>query len=302
MNFNTFPKSDMKISEISFGCMSLGDNFKENTYLLHAALDGGINFFDTADLYQAGENERCLGKAFVGRRHKLYLSTKVGNALRPDGSGKWDWNPSPDYIIGAVHQSLKRLQTDYLDLCLLHGGTISDPLAETVAAFEQLKKAGDLRHYGISSIRPNTIAAYTQAGNLTGVMMQYSLLDRRPEEYCLDFLRQNKVGVIARGSIAQGLLAGKTPTDYLNYSEKDVEKASQKIADCALSGRTPLQTALKFVLSHQAVTSVALGIRTKAQLEEVLQTSHSPNLDRQTYETLAAALPPNRYEKHRLEC
>jgi aryl-alcohol dehydrogenase-like predicted oxidoreductase len=87
---------------------------------------------------------------------KVIIATKVGNQWRADGSG-WDWNPNKDYIISAVEQSLKRLQTDYIDLYQLHGGTMEDPIDETIEAFEQLQKQGKIRYYGISSIRPTVI-------------------------------------------------------------------------------------------------------------------------------------------------
>src|SRR6202034_3432729 len=98
--------------------------------------------------------------------------------------------------------------TDYIDLYQLHGGTIDDPIDETIEAFELLQQQGKIRYYGISSIRPNVISEYVQRSNIISVMMQYSLLDRRPEESCLQLLQQNNIGVLARGSVAGGLLAG----------------------------------------------------------------------------------------------
>ncbi|GAB3815736.1 hypothetical protein GCM10028895_10220 [Pontibacter rugosus] len=115
MKYNLLGKSDLKLSEVSFGCMSLGADQTANAKLLHSALDEGINFFDTADLYDKGENEVMVGKAFCGMREQVVISTKVGNQWRSDGSG-WDWNPSKSYILSAVDASLKRLRTDYIDL------------------------------------------------------------------------------------------------------------------------------------------------------------------------------------------
>ena len=185
--------------------MSLGSDHRENTILLRAALDEGINYFDTADLYQNGENEVTVGKAFMGNRKEIIIATKVGNQLRPDGSG-WDWNPRKKYILDAVEKSLKRLQTDYIDLYQLHGGTIEDPIDETIEAFELLKEKGVIRHYGISSIRPNVIREWATRSNMVSVMMQYSLLDRRPEETCLKYLGDQEIGVVVRGSISKGAI------------------------------------------------------------------------------------------------
>ncbi len=154
--------------------------------LVQEALEQGINYFDTADLYQHGAVESVLGRAFSGKRKQVILATKVGNQWRPDGSG-WDWNPSKNYILNEVDESLQRLQTDYIDLYQLHGGTLEDPIDEVIETFESLQKAGKIRYYGISSVRPNVIREYAKRSSIISVMMQYSLIDRRPEEEMLSF-------------------------------------------------------------------------------------------------------------------
>ncbi len=181
MNYQELGRSLLKISEIGFGCMSLGNDHAQNARLLHQAVEMGINFFDTADLYQKGFNEETVGKAFAGMRDRVIITTKVGNRWRADGSG-FDWDPRPEYILQSVEGSLRRLQTDYIDLYQLHGGTIDDPIDDIINVFELLKKQGKIRHYGISSIRPNVIREYVKRSHIVSVMMQYSLLDRRPEE------------------------------------------------------------------------------------------------------------------------
>ena len=138
--------SDLEVGVIGFGCMSLGEDHADNARLIHAALDRGLDYFDTADLYQHGENEVTVGRALQGRKDAV-IATKVGNQWRPDGSG-WDWNPGKAYIKEAVVGSLRRLRTDCIDLYQLHGGTIDDPLDETIEAFEELKAAGTIRHTG----------------------------------------------------------------------------------------------------------------------------------------------------------
>ena len=108
MEYRILGKSDLKISRLGFGSMSLQADNPQNERLLHQALERGINYFDTADLYQQGGNESILGRAFKGKRDRIVLATKVGNQWRSDGSG-WDWNPSRKYIMEAVEESLKRL-------------------------------------------------------------------------------------------------------------------------------------------------------------------------------------------------
>lgn len=298
MKYNTLGKSDLQISEIAFGCMSLGDNVLENTFLVHRALEKGINFFDTADLYNHGDNEVQLGLALKGKRDKAVIATKVGNQWRADKSG-WDWNPSKAYILSAVDESLRRLGTDYIDLYQLHGGMMEDPIDETIAAFEQLQQAGKIRYYGISSIRPNVIREYISRSNIVSVMMQYSLLDRRPEESCLELLQSNNIGVLARGGVAKGLLAGKHPEPYLNYDAAAVAKAALAIANISGQERTLAQTALRFVLHQPAIAAAVVGIRTQNQLEEAAGVFTSTALTPEEINALQQSIQPNRYEQHR---
>jgi len=252
--------------------MSLKNDDNENARIIHHAIDNGINFFDTADLYDKGGNETTVGKAIKQKRSHVILATKVGNQWRADGSG-WDWNPRKAYILDAFYKSLERLQTDYIDLYQLHGGTIDDPIDETIEAFEILKQQGKIRQYGISSIRPNVIREYIKRSSITSVMMQYSLLDRRPEESCLDLLKENKIGVLARGSLAQGLLVDKPAKEYLGHPAEAVSKAAAAIHSISTTERTPAQTAIGFVLQHPAVTSAVVGIRTMEQLKAALTVS-----------------------------
>lgn len=291
-------KSALEISEVSFGCMSLGENESENISLLHKALELGINYFDTADLYQHGKNEETLGKAFKGKRDKVIIASKAGNQWRADGSG-WDWNPRKEYILSCAENSLKRLQTDYIDLFQLHGGTIDDNMDDTIDAFEILLRQGKIRYYGISSIRPNVIREYVKRSNIVSVMMQYSLLDRRPEELCLQFLHDHEIGVLARGSLAKGLLAGKPATPFLNYSTDQVHEMEQAVKSISGKARTAAQTAIHYVLANPAVTSAVTGIRTREQLEEVVATPLTQILTEQELQTLSLVIPANLYDSHR---
>jgi aryl-alcohol dehydrogenase-like predicted oxidoreductase len=298
MRYKQLGNSDIKVSEVSFGCMSLGEDHGANATLLHRALDNGITLFDTADLYQKGENEVTVGKAFAGMRDKVVIATKVGNQWRPDGSG-WDWNPTKSYILSAVEESLKRLQTDYIDLYQLHGGTIEDPIDETIEAFEELKKQGKIRQYGISSIRPNVIRKYASRSGIISVMMQYSLLDRRPEETCLELLHKNNIDVLARGSLAQGLLVNKPAKPYLGHTQEEVAEAARFVRGVAGSNRTPAEVATRFVLNHPAVTSAVLGIRTEQQLQDALHIARASPLSEAEVEVLTREISANIYEQHR---
>lgn len=298
MEYALLGPSGLRVSRISFGCMSLGTDEKTAEKLILRAIDAGINLFDTADLYDRGHNERMIGRILKGRRDAVVLATKVGNQWRADGSG-WDWNPRPEYILRAVEDSLQRLDTDYIDLYQLHGGTIQDPIGDCIGVFELLKQQGKIRHYGISSIRPEVIREYVNRSGITSVMMQYSLLDRRPEESCLPLLQEAGIGVLARGALAKGLLAGKPAAEFLNYGPGEVGLAAAAIAACSGPARTAAQTALRFVLGKEGITSAVTGIRTMEQLEEVIGTLHSPELSAPERELLEGALPPNLYTQYR---
>jgi aryl-alcohol dehydrogenase-like predicted oxidoreductase len=298
MKYHQLGKSNLQISTIGFGCMSLGDNQLTNEQVLHRAFDLGINYFDTADLYQKGWNEVSVGKALKAKRNQVIIATKVGNQWRADGSG-WDWNPNAAYILKCVEESLKRLQTDYIDLYQLHGGTIDDPIDDTIAAFEQLQQQGKIRYYGISSIRPNVIREYIKRSNIVSVMMQYSVLDRRPEETCLSLLQQHNIGVLARGPVAQGLLVDKPAKSYLNYTAEQVQQAAAAVHALSNDQRNAAQTAIRFVLQHPAVTAAVPGIRTMQQLEEAVQALDAPVLTADNMLLLQEAIPVNNYEQHR---
>lgn len=298
MEYSKAGKSTLSVSRIGYGCMSLGENDSANSHLLHAAIDKGINFFDTADLYQQGNNEITLGKALKEKRKNLIIATKVGNQLKPGGNG-WVWNPRKEYILEAVNNSLQRLQTDYIDLYQLHGGTIEDNTDETIDAFNILQQQGKIRYYGISSIRPNVIRSYVHRSAISSVMIQYSLLDRRPEESCLDLLADKNIGVLARGSLAGGLLVSKTAKAYLNYSEEMVKKAADAVRDISNDKHSATATALQFVLQQPAVTSAIVGIRTMEQLDEAIKAIESSPLSQEELLLLQQAIPKNYYKEHR---
>ena len=273
MTYRQLGNSTLNVSQVSFGCMSLKPEQINFDKVIGAAIDSGINFFDTADLYDHGLNEVCLGKALKEKRKQVIIATKVGNKWKPDGTG-FSWNPHKKYIIGAVEESLKRLQTDYIDLYQLHGGTIEDDIDDTIDAFETLKQQGKIKYYGISSIRPNVIREYVKRSNIVSVMMQYSLLDRRPEESCLQLLKEQNIGVLARGSIASGLLAGKEAKPYIDYNENEVKNAAKAIEKITLEGSSLAATAIAYVLQNTAISTAVVGIRNIQQLLEIFKVLH----------------------------
>ena len=268
-------KSDLYVSEIGLGCMSLPSDQTVANKIIQVALENDITYFDTADLYDKGENEKIVGNALKNKRQNIILATKVGNRLNKSGDG-WSWDPSKEWITDAVHASLKRLQTDYIDVYQLHGGTMEDNVDEVIDTMESLQKEGLIREYGISSIRPNVIERFLSKSNAVSVMMQYSLLDRRPEEW-FSLLENNSATLFSRGTLAKGLLtkeglsrASKTE-DYLSYSHQELLEALKELNDL----EAPLSSiAQHYVLQKDVTGSMILGASSEKQLLESLQSYH----------------------------
>ncbi|GGG14676.1 aldo/keto reductase [Paenibacillus abyssi] len=302
MNKNRLGLSELYISEMGLGCMSLGTDESKAIPIIQEALEQGINFLDTADLYDAGINEEIVGKAIHNRRADVILATKVGNR-REAGVEGWSWDPSKQYIKTAVKESLRRLQTDYIDLYQLHGGTLDDPIDETIEAFEELKEEGLIRYYGISSIRPNVIREYVKRSNIVSVMSQYSILDRRPEEEILPLLQEHGISVIERGPLANGILTDKgrmkAEKGYLEYSREELLALLDQLHNLTGSTRDIAHFALRYPLYHPAVAAAIPGASSLNQLLHNIASFGSERLTMDEYEKIRQISRPNQYTLHR---
>jgi aryl-alcohol dehydrogenase-like predicted oxidoreductase len=303
MTHRKLARSGIEVSVVGLGCMSLGLDKPRAKGIIGRALDLGVTLFDTADLYDHGVNEEIVGEALHGVRDKVVIATKVGNRWRPDGLG-WDWDPTEKYILQAVHESLRRLKTDYIDLYQLHGGTIDDPVDETVRAFEQLLQQGTIRAWGISSIRPNVVRRYAALADRGGAavsseMVQYNALDRRPEEEILETARRAGIAVLVRGSVASGLLAGKPPAEYLGLAASEVQAAQEALRSIAGSDTDTAQIAIRFALSHPAVTAVLAGASSVAQVEANVAAADAPPLSSADQRAVRQAVRQLLYASHR---
>jgi aryl-alcohol dehydrogenase-like predicted oxidoreductase len=299
---NRLGQSELYVTEIGMGCMSVGTDESTAIPLIHEAMDRGINYFDTSDLYDDGRNEEIVGKALGQRRSEVILATKVGNR-RVAGKEGWIWDPSKNYIKQAVKDSLKRLKTDYIDLYQLHGGTLDDPIDETIEAFEELVQEGVVRYYGISSIRPNVIREYVKRSRMVSVMSQYSILDRRPEEEVLPLLEQNGISLIARGPVAKGVLTDqgrdKAAKGSADYSAEELLELREQLHALVQHSRSLTHTALRYPLAHSAVAAVIPGASSVQQLLDNIQAEAASPLLPAECEAIRKMSKPNRYELHR---
>lgn len=300
MKRNRLGNSELLVGEIGLGCMSLGTEEQAAVAIIHEALELGVNLLDTADLYDNGRNEELVGKAIKGRRDQVVLATKVGNR-RIVGQEGWSWDPSKAYILKAVKESLRRLNTDYIDLYQLHGGTIGDPMEETIEAFEQLKQEGWIRAYGISSIRPNVIREYASRSNAVSIMNPYSIVDRRAEESVLGLLQEKQISVIARGPLASGALAaGREPIKGIaGYELEELRQLRQQLAELEQPGRSLTQLALRFSLQHPAVAAVVPGASSREQLRDNVAAAAAAPLSAGELEQIRHISKAAVYEQHR---
>lgn len=294
-------KSGLEVGEIGLGCMSLPPD-AEGERVVREALGAGVTLFDTADLYGQGANEELLGRALAGHRHEAVIATKVGHRFTRGEAG-YAWAPSRVHILSAVEESLRRLRTDYIDLYQLHGGTLDDPFEEIVLTMDELVRQGKIRAYGISSIRPNVIRRFVNGAGIATVMMQYSLLDRRPEETVFELLENAGISVIVRGPVAGGLLSRRYADKlqdggYLEHTRGGLETLLPELEKLA-NGRPLEELAVRFALAPAVVGAVVPGASRVSQLAANLAAAKAPPLPRELLAELRKATPAHRYAAHR---
>ncbi|MFC3562989.1 aldo/keto reductase [Pedobacter jamesrossensis] len=285
------------------GCMGMttiaGGNIygkadeKESIATIHRALDLGINFLDTADLYGPLLNERLISKAIKGNRDKYTIATKFGFEIDDNEQLTWAFNGKPDYVRKAIERSLQNLGTDYIDLYYLHRLDPNTPVEETVGAMADLVKSGKVKYIGLSEVSANTIRKAHQVHPVTAIQTEYSLFEREPEENgILDVLNELGIGFVAYSPLGRGFITGeiKSPDDFEEndfrrsipryqgenfYKNLDLLKQIQTIAES--KGLTPSQLALAWVLSNGIVaipgTKRIKYIEENAAAAEVVLTS-----------------------------
>lgn len=306
-----FGKTDLMISEVGFGLWAAGGTTWGKTEdqaifdAIDAALDAGVNFFDTADVYGDGHSEKLLGQAMKGRRDEFIVATKIG-WQGFDGEKQQSAYDSVDKLVAGVESNLKRLQTDHVDLIQSHIDFREGTMEVFLEGFQKLQKDGKVLNYGVSTSDFEYLKAFNHDGNTATLQIDYSLLNRTAEAEILPYCEANDIGVLVRGPLAMGIMTGKFDKDvkfaaddfrkrwienedeyqiFLNDLEK-VERVRP-----LLSRQTMAQFALQFVLANPAVSAVIPGAKNVRQLEDNVQAAVLPALSEDVLAKLAEITP-----------
>jgi aryl-alcohol dehydrogenase-like predicted oxidoreductase len=293
METRRFGDTNLTSSALGFGTWALGTtqygyiDVQEASAAVGAAIDNGITLFDTAEVYGPYHSEEILGRALGARRKDIILVTKVG--FRIDEENKIvGRDATRQSILARTEGCLKRLNTDWIDLLLIHWPDHDTPLEETMDALEALKSAGKIRYYGVSNFTVEMMEECEQHGHLAANQVGYNIFDQRMEARVLPYCRENGIGFMAYGTLGYGLLTGALEPDTV-FEDTDWRSKGKafglplferesflRALRCveglktfaARSGKTVAQLAIAWVLSHPAVSVALVGVRSRKELEE----------------------------------
>jgi aryl-alcohol dehydrogenase-like predicted oxidoreductase len=287
MQRRTLGQQGLKVSALGLGCMGMSEFYtgrddNESVATIHRALDLGIDFLDTADMYGPFTNERLVGRAIRGRREGLVLATKFGNQRGEDGSFL-SVNGRPEYVRKSCDGSLKRLGVDHIDLYYQHRVDRTVPIEETVGAMADLIREGKVRYLGLSEASPQTIQRAQREHPITALQTEYSLWTRDPEDEVLPLCRDLGIGFVAYSPLGRGFLTGRFRTfedlpegDYRRNSPRFQGENFQRNLDLVerveeIARRkkcTPAQLALAWLLAQGQDIVPIPGTKQRRYLEE----------------------------------
>jgi aryl-alcohol dehydrogenase-like predicted oxidoreductase len=309
MELRQLGSQGLSVSREGLGCMGMSAWYgstdeQESIATIHRAIELGITFLDTADVYGEGANEELVGRAIAGRRDEVILATKFGNRWFEDGTRAIDG--SPEYIRQAIDASLRRLNVDYVDLYYQHRVDADMPIEETVGTMAELVEAGKVKYIGLSEAGPETIRRAHAVHPVTALQSEWSLWTRDPEAEVVPTTRELGIGFVAYSPLGRGFLAGRFASpDELEEGdfrknhprlqgdnfERNRDLAERVKETAEQKGCTPGQLALAWVLSRGDDVIPIPGTKRRSYLEENAAAAQI-TLDDEELEQLDDAFPP----------